>query len=419
MKYIFIAFSFACLFTACKESSISVLRPLSQTLGDSDEVITLDDSVPFLHLVQGKETVIDVPTPELQTVDSIVQAYRYVALETNKDCLIRKIDKVCADSSYIFVYDHDNSSVLRFNTEGKFLGKIGSAGKGPKEYLEVWSMALNKDRKEICLVDLRGRKLLYFDYEGRYLKEDPMFYLFPELEFLKNKRVIYSGFAHNKNAPQIDFFRLLISDTNQNPLFRGFQITPELRDRFSMEGSKPLMKFDEEVYFSQLLSDTIWAIKDTLCEAKFVLNFPDRPSLFSAHDLSQMTDELFIKKTKGKTTFLGDYLVTKDLFYAGLANENGEGVPLFYSRKSGLVRYGFLYPPYITTRLGDYLFKWANFVFTNGDLVMVLQPSQMLATAHSLDKKNYNRLAQQDRTLVEKLDVEDNPVLMIVTLKKF
>ena len=404
---------------SCKENKTNTLQPLVELQGSTSPAITLD-SLSALPLLKEEPTRIVVNTPVLQSADTIVESYRYIALETTAESLIGNIDKICTDSGFIFVYDHDNNLLLSFDDTGKFLGKIGKQGRGPEEYIEIWSMTLDKQKKEVCLLDLAGRKLMYFNYEGEHVKTEPMYYLFTDFEFIGDKRVVFTGSSHNNSAPLVNLHRLLVAENNQKPLYRGFPITIEFRERFNLETYQSLRKFEDEVYYYHVLADTIWQIKENGYVAKYTLDFPQRGVLFTPQDIQQITLDIYKKKNENKDVFSGKYLFTKDFLFFGIANKHGIQEPLVVDRKTGNTRYGLFLPGYKTSQLGDY---WVNsgfdFTYNDTSFIRVLQPYSMKRTVNSLDKETYSYICQKDKDMVNRIKEEDNPVLMIMDLKKF
>lgn len=94
----------------------------------------------------------------------------YVPLETNDNCLIKRIDKLLYADSLFFVFDGKSENVLKFTDKGKFLFNVGSFGKGPAEYLQISDVGINKKDREIYILSNNARKLLKYDFDGNFIK---------------------------------------------------------------------------------------------------------------------------------------------------------------------------------------------------------------------------------------------------------
>ncbi len=98
-------------------------------------------------------------------------SYRFIPLETTDESIFGKIDKVLIDSNRIFVLDtHVAKQAFIFDIEGKFISKLGTKGQGPNEFLNIKGITIDRKEKNIILFDLGNWKLLYYTYDGDFVK---------------------------------------------------------------------------------------------------------------------------------------------------------------------------------------------------------------------------------------------------------
>ena len=103
--------------------------------------------------------------------NSVVESVQFFQLETNEKSLFGNVGKVLATNEYIFILDIRNTnSVLSFDHSGKYLGKIGSEGNGPEEYIFLGDIDLDLENN-LCLLDLRKSKVLKFHTDGTFINE--------------------------------------------------------------------------------------------------------------------------------------------------------------------------------------------------------------------------------------------------------
>lgn len=113
------------------------------------------------------KTQITIRVPDIKCVhsDSIIKEVKFVALEVNDTCLIKRAQDIKLNDSLIFIND-DRYRLLVFDLSGKFLHQIGNRGNGPEEYLEIKDFLINKDTIEI----LDFQKIEYYSLNGKHLQ---------------------------------------------------------------------------------------------------------------------------------------------------------------------------------------------------------------------------------------------------------
>lgn len=423
-KYIFSLLVFT-LFSCAKYENIYQLKPLNTTIADATKTITVVDEVPTLIEKRDEVKTIVVPEKagtEAYSMNEIIADSKIIPLETTEECLIGTISKICADKSLLVIFDKQNQSVFRFSNKGKFLGKIGKRGRGPLEYNKLTDVSVDKKQKEICLSDLATRKFLYYDYAGKFLREESMYFYSDQVEFTNERMILEANFAHNTMAPSLDYSKIIVSSKkDQQPLYKGFTYPEKLRGEFHWGKLRPLQKCNGKVYYTHVLSDTLWQIENDQCIARYTLKFPERKALFTENELKYMTDELYESKIKQHRSPLATCLITKDFLILDIG-KNGQAIPLLYCISSGHIKYNQPILKYEYSSKNDlipFLHK-GKFDFTINDtqFVTIVQPFDVYR-----DKKRYEesgfRIPKETSNFIDKINQEDNPILVISTLKKF
>lgn len=419
MKHI-IYFFFLCVLFSCKsEERIIALTPLNKSFADS--AIQVKEHIPYLELKNKDAICISVPEGvNMLYKNTLIDDYSYIPLETTDDCLIGEISKLCTDSSFFFVFDKRNNTVFRFSEQGKFLGRISNRGRGPQEYTELQDVSLDKERKEVCLLDLGSQKLLFYDYGGVFLREEPIYYFFLTFEFWKSKMVLNTWMSTNSMYPGANYNRLLVTERNQEPLYKGFSYPAHLRRQFHL-GNAPysLCAYDKEVFYNHSLSDTIWQIEEGSCEAEYILKFKNRDNFFDDNDFQNITDESFHSRTNRTQRFCGKYLVMKDFVLFGITNEKNVIETLVYDKTTGNVVCGMLLSNHDAKSLGIRLISLFDFVVNDTAVAYVLQPFDIVKRVKEMSPEQKLGFTKKDNALLKDLKEEDNPVLLVATLKHF
>lgn len=96
-------------------------------------------------------------------------AVDFVKLETSDKCILNDIAKIEVDDSLLFIEDYMQRLYL-FSKSGRFLYKIGTKGGAENEYVTLFDFILNREKKQVYIVDSTKEKLLVYDYKGRYIE---------------------------------------------------------------------------------------------------------------------------------------------------------------------------------------------------------------------------------------------------------
>lgn len=414
---------------SCKRADTIELSPLSSDFRDTIKVLNLEEKYPSMNMVtdsivhlQAKGKDETQPYGLIQRREPLAMKYRYLPLETTEECLIGHIEQLDSDDTLIFIFDRDNHSALCFSLkDGSFICKYGSSGRGPGEYVALNYMAIDKKRKEVCLLDFNQYKLMYFSYDGEFLREQPQFYAYCRMEFCGGNMVLGTEQSENTMAPSINHSRLILAKPDQTPLFKGFTYAEHLYDEFGFTVSTPFVKCKNDLYYIYELSDTIWQIKENgTCEAKYVFKFPGRDNLFTEKDFQHLTMEEFDERRKNIPIFAGDITITENFIRAHIFN----GQPMVYCISTGHYYYG-LSNSYI---FGIHTTFEGNHTLDGKSFVDALQPFEILQH-YSFAKENFNeaqyndywnrQLTEEERQLLQKMTPEDNPILMIIDIEPF
>ncbi|GAB1472739.1 hypothetical protein MASR2M69_01800 [Bacteroidota bacterium] len=115
----------------------------------------------------GKGKIVDL--------SDVAHDIRYVKLETNDSSLIGSFPKAYYENGRIYVVC--SKVIIAFDENGKFLFKLDSRGRGPKESVNISNILFLPDSGGI-LIHSRGNertnKLLFFDENGIYLRTKDM-----------------------------------------------------------------------------------------------------------------------------------------------------------------------------------------------------------------------------------------------------
>lgn len=92
----------------------------------------------------------------------------YTLLESSNESMISRVDKLVLDSAgNYYLLDKDQQRLMRFSSEGKFLGDVGNGGRGPNEYIDLTDFVVT-GRDSIEIYDAESGKILIYDLQGNF-----------------------------------------------------------------------------------------------------------------------------------------------------------------------------------------------------------------------------------------------------------
>lgn len=403
---------------SCKTARTTVIRPYDCP----DSTLTLripkrlpsmqlkTDSIVHLHVIPFDGTKAEYP--KIRT--------RYIPLETTDECRIKYISKIESDDSILFIFDRSGQKVLSFSErDGSFLSKFNIPRlNDTKYYKPITCMGIDKKRKEVCLViNEKYSKLVYFTYDGIQLREEPTFYYYSDIQYVGDSLVLLTG--ENKDIPAIKNNRLMIARHDQTPLAGGFRLPDTYDCNHGM--FRGLQSCGEEVYYTHVLSDTIWQVReDGCCEARYVIKAPGRDkNLFNEEEIRTLTNEQYEARTKDALHLCACY-ITRDFIYADIFN----GGSLLYCIPTG----HYLYNPFLPQKFHMPNQNFTTHTLNGTSFVKELNITPIYRTHHN--KKNlYDRytfreyweeeMDSEERKMLDAIQEEGNPVLMVFDVEPF
>jgi len=111
----------------------------------------------------------DLPeTSELKLSDIGAMEISYIPLETSDVSRNISINKAIFTKSHILI--HFYNEIYLFRTDGSFVTRIGSVGKGPGEFTTAHSVDIDARIGTVYVADGWQKKYLVFDLEGNFVR---------------------------------------------------------------------------------------------------------------------------------------------------------------------------------------------------------------------------------------------------------
>jgi len=406
-----------------KSLIIMIILLLSYTdiknLNDKDKFFEIN----YENILQNKLLV------PLSQIASNVQ---YIKLETNPSCnLYARGTKFFFVDSLIFV--QNVSHVLKFSINGKFLKKIGTPGRGPGEISLISSMSIIPNKSLLAIHD--SNKLLYFSFDGDLVKtvKIPLYNgvsYYDEVKALDDSKYIAynagtNGFEQHNFILVGNSGQIISTVKNYSTWESVSKSEARLLDAF-----EPFHLNGNSYFFRSKYNDTVYSVNNAKnkIEPNYLINFgryklpltliPEKigtdPSKLQEYRKwsvyyyrgasIETSNQIFIRSScYGKRDI--KYLIYDKTSKEGglLVNESGESTGFINDWDCGLD----FWP------IGQ---KDFNQIIMPIDIIDLRKKLEISST----DKRSikYPDKHKALQTLMSKSDDLDNPIIMVVTLKK-
>ncbi|WP_291527976.1 6-bladed beta-propeller [Bacteroides sp. UBA939] len=121
--------------------------------------------------IEPSDNVIGIDVSKSEELDfkEYFDTVKFVALETSKDVLVGEITKMYLTSDYIIVFDQKSMDIFLFDSDGKFIRRIGKKGGGPDEYLFINDIQFEKEGMLIYVHERFRNSIYTYDLYGNLL----------------------------------------------------------------------------------------------------------------------------------------------------------------------------------------------------------------------------------------------------------
>lgn len=386
----------------------------------NDKVVKVDASkffeISYENILKNKKTI---------NLSDIASEVKYIPLETRKNVLICRKPKYFFSGNFIFVNNLDH--ILVYDYSGKFIRQIGAPGRGPNEIIFISTTSVI-DKEQVIAVQTGGsRKLLFFSFDGKLIKSIPLpgnefdIQVLNMNKFLLNYRCILGN---------EDYLYVLSNESwdtisTINNHFKWVNNT-DLYGRISYSVFRPFFNYKDKVYFKSMYNDTVFTVVDDKIEPMYLINLgkyrlpnelrPESPQsvlrfrkgnerqFYYFASVMESGEMIFIT-TENYTADIDKYILFSRNTNEGslLANESKEPSGLINDWDGG----------------ADF---WPEGNVSDNEIFMPLSSLTLINMFKERAFSNATiRFPEKKKALsemIEKLNETDNPVLMMIRLKK-
>ncbi|QZT36328.1 6-bladed beta-propeller [Halosquirtibacter xylanolyticus] len=382
------------LFVACKSTPQKKTRlpDGTEVLGVVDAEVEKVDLNPFL-----KKSEYDL--------SSYIKEAKLIPLETTEASLLGRISDVIMTSTHIYIRDNSKGhGIFIFDNKGKYITQI-KKGQGPGELLRVSDMAFDNSNQEL-LVSQRNL-MSYYSPNGKFVRNSKIPFYFAEFDITKDGYIFYKHDSQSDpSLGESDSYNIIITNKQCKIKQVGMPSTYK-KCRFY---TKSYMQ--ENGYLSHRFSDTIFQYRhlDNMLYSKYILDFSSKK--VSDNLLAKLSPRDLMKQDD--YYFLGDFLETsKHSFFSLLSHR--KKLYLFRDKKTKKVIGG-------TKVMRNNLFPRAGVayrpMFASGDYFITIY-----TLPHPKFRESFvdhsTIFSEEDKLIAKSMKMEENPALILYTLKEF
>ena len=386
------------LYTAVCLLTVSCAPKATTIQSDDTEPLTTKGSQ-VLKMTLSQDTV---------RLSELVKSIDIIPLQTTDESLINQIQTIKYDDGTFFVFDYMGKSILKFDKDGKFKGRVGNRGRGRGEYLFPNLMSIDTRNRTILLID-NTETLLKYSYEGEFLSSTDFKMSAYSFEVTDDFYIFYTGKSVNFKPGEKDYWgaELMIMDRNNTDSIRRYipvdkELYPIGEGHTTISESMPLCPSSDSYTLHYNFTDYIFSIdrKTGDVKVKYTVDYGKDGYNDDLASMEAMEALNYIQAHDDKVGWTHGVVETDDLFYFFYYGNKFEQI-YFNDKKSGKTQVG----PFLPDLLKHYRF---NGVIDSRTIFGYIANKNSLADNIAEFKGKVNGLER-----LESVNENDNPIMII------
>lgn len=312
-----------------------------------------------------------------------------------------------------------NTGLLEFNREGKLLRKIGSFGRGPGEYTTCNRFTIDEKTGTVYISD-SGNIIKVFSRTGVFLRSLSFQEYGDMIDAIEsyNSKLFTSFSIQYENAR----YEWIVFDTLGNVIKKKERTSPKFRS--NAFGIGDTYKYENLLTYWNNFTDTVFSIlPDLNPKASFIISPGEHRLPKSGITAESMSAYMWFRQIfeTSRFIFIRYFFPLKKYAFVLIDKKNNKPFPINLKSIDGGIT---LTDGIINDLDGGIRFIPRSYFMENGREFMIglINPYQILALVKSNEFKNaapkYSEKNPPLIKLADSLKETDNPILMVVRLKR-
>lgn len=194
-----------------------------------------------------------------------IDSVSYVKLNTNDSCLISEIEYMFVDSNYCIIKDQGGDGVFIFY-QNQLIGHLNNFGRGPREFVKVSHLCIDRHFNQICIHDDISKKVLKYTYNGEFIKEYPFSAIIRDFTITDDKKFICIVPYY---IPEVKC-GVWLADSNGNYLKNLYEVSKN--DQFNLSSVPSYFQCEDYLIYYDRYKDRIIKVNPDSTQVLFKFN---------------------------------------------------------------------------------------------------------------------------------------------------
>jgi hypothetical protein len=297
----------------------AVLCLLAVSCGPKATIIQSDDTEPLT--TQGAKVISIVPGQDSVRFSELIKSVDIIPLQTSDESLINEIRTIKYDDGMFFVFDYMGKSILKFDMNGQFKGRIGNRGRGRGEYLFPNLMGIDRKNRTILVGD-NTKYMLKYTYDGEFISSADFPISASDFEVTDDSYIFYTGKSVNFKPGYEDYWgaELMIIDRNNTDSIRRYipvdkELYPVNEGHTTITDNAPLTPLSDSYTLHYNFTDYIFSVdcKSGAVKVKYVVDYGKNAYTDNLADMPAMDALQYIGTHPEKTGWTHQVIETDAL----------------------------------------------------------------------------------------------------------
>lgn len=352
--------------------------------------------------------ITDVEKKEKILFSDLFKDVKVIPLETSDSCLVSRIESVRYRDNKFFILDPDQDIIFIFDNEGHFLNKISKKGKGPGEYVDIRSFDVDAKDKLITIASYK--KIIFYDFQGTYIKEKPLSSSSCDLSLSDKHILIYPGFSSSNINGKQEGYLLVIKDKEgfETKGYVPFDVSKMEGHTMSYQKSGAFSPFKDETLFYYPFSNNIYSIQGDSVSIKYIVDLGKHNLPSDYFDNFLTSKEAFDNLRNSSYAFAFNHCWENDRYFAIDLHVGENGLSCLYDKNEKKMKTGYY---------SDDMASQPFFAEVTDDYVVGFAEVDDILMSVEYQKKKGMKLNDKESELLLQINEDSNPILFMYYFK--